>query len=537
MVLRKISLFLNIIVIISLLAGCSNAQASSLWGVPITPTPGKITADATIQPSSTIEPTQTALPTLTATPAKTITPFSSLPFQPDDGNPPTTPQATLPPINKSGPMDSYLTQSGDTLRILERRFDIPIDLFQSPVVLPEPETLMAPGILILIPRRQFTTERTPGERLMPDSEFINGPSTIDFNTDDYVGLKHGALAQYREYIISGGWLTGPMAIQRIADENSLSPRMLLAIVEYESNWVLSKPDQYATDDYPLGNQDYIYRKLFRQLMWASGELSKGYYQWRSGNLKELTFQDGSSLRLDPTLNAGTAALQYFFSLRHTREEWEMAVSRDGFYALYTQMFGDPFLRAAKFEPTIPAGLTQPELSLPYEKNKIWAFTSGPHSAWEKEGALAALDFAPGMNEAGCAPTDAWVLAPADGIVVRIDKGVVILDLDGDGLEQTGWNLLFMHISSEDKAQVGDVLKKDDKIGHPSCEGGISTGTHLHFARKYNGEWMLADGPVPFNLDGWVAHNGAYPYKGTLTKGDKVITSCTCSDHTTNIIRE
>ena len=38
------------------------------------------------------------------------------------------------------------------------------------------------------------------------------------------------------------------------------------------------------------------------------------------------------------------------------------------------------------------------------------------------------------------------------------------------------------------------------------EGGHVTGTHVHIARKYNGEWIPADG-LAFNLEGWVAHDG------------------------------
>jgi len=115
--------------------------------------------------------------------------------------------------------------------------------------------------------------------------------------------------------------------------------------------------------------------------------------------------------------------------------------------------------------------------------------------------------------------------------------VVILDLDGDGDERTGWVILFLHIASAGKAKTGAVLEKDDKIGHPSCEGGVSTGTHLHLARKYNGEWILADGPLPFDLDGWISRNGVAPYKGTLTKGDKIISASTSGSFETRIIRD
>ncbi len=63
---------------------------------------------------------------------------------------------------------------------------------------------------------------------------------------------------------------------------------------------------------------------------------------------------------------------------------------------------------------------------------------------------------------------------------------------------------------------------NDTIGHPSCEGGVSTGTHLHFARKYNGEWVPANGPIPFALGGWRAVAGKKPYEGLLVRGDKTI---------------
>jgi hypothetical protein len=46
---------------------------------------------------------------------------------------------------------------------------------------------------------------------------------------------------------------------------------------------------------------------------------------------------------------------------------------------------------------------------------------------------------------------------------------------------------------------------------------MATGTHVHVARKYNGEWIPAGGPLPFTLSGWQAHAGGEPYLGTLTR--------------------
>jgi LasA protease len=116
-----------------------------------------------------------------------------------------------------------------------------------------------------------------------------------------------------------------------------------------------------------------------------------------------------------------------------------------------------------------------------------------------------------------------VVAAATGLIVRAEGGAIVEDLDGDGNEQTGWNILYMHINGM-AVKAGDWVETSDYLGHPSCEGGIATGTHMHIARKYNGEWISADGPLPFVLSGWTVHAGSKPYIGTMTRGNDTVTS-------------
>ena len=120
-------------------------------------------------------------------------------------------------------------------------------------------------------------------------------------------------------------------------------------------------------------------------------------------------------------------------------------------------------------------------------------------------------------------------AIADGLVVRSEYGEIVLDLDGDGEERTGWNIFYLHLATEKRAPAGAVLRAGEPVGFPSCEGGSSTGTHVHIARKYNGEWIPAEGILAFNLEGWIAHNGSQPYLGTLTRNNQVVKACTCSN--------
>lgn len=121
-------------------------------------------------------------------------------------------------------------------------------------------------------------------------------------------------------------------------------------------------------------------------------------------------------------------------------------------------------------------------------------------------------------------------------MVRTGPGLVVVDLDGDGYEQTGWVIIYLHLATKDRIPVGSWVATGDPLGHASCEGGFATGTHLHIARKFNGEWVPADGPLPFNLGGWIAHGGPVAYKGSLTRDGVTIVACTCSSARTFITR-
>ncbi len=505
-----------------LLSACG---VPSLWGAYSTPTPeGARHLMAAAQQPVLATPTVRveASPTLTYTPVPR--------------------KATPTAITKtffagtSKPTLLYYSQSGDTLEVVASHFGVKVNEITASVTLPEKNLLLNPGTLLVIPDR--LEETTPNEQILPDSEFVFSATAIDFDTIDYVTNAGGYLSEYREYLGSTGWTTGAEGIARHAEENALNPRMLVALAEYESGWVLGQPSNLSQTDYPLGYIHPRHHDMFRQMMLAVQDLAVGYYGWRDGTLTELTFPDGTTKRIAPDLNAGSVAIQYYFSLKLDPEHWAQAVDpRVGFPALYTEMFGDPWARAQIVEPLFPPGLKQPKLVLPFEPNREWSYTGGPHSAWEHEGAIAAIDFAPATDSSGCVETEKWVVASAPGLVVRSDRGIVMLDLDGDGHEQTGWSLLYLHIATEGRVPLGTWVETDDRLGKPSCEGGVSTGTHLHFVRKYNGEWILADGPIPFDLDGWIAHNGDVKYEGTLTRGDETITASPVGELWATIFRD
>jgi murein DD-endopeptidase MepM/ murein hydrolase activator NlpD len=359
---------------------------------------------------------------------------------------------------------------------------------------------------------------------MPDSEVIYSPSAIDFDTQTYIHNSNGYLSTYSEYLGSTGNTSGSEIVQRVASEYSVNPRLLLALLEIKSHWVLGQPAAQADNDYPLGLVDPSQKLLEPQLAWAADTLCQGYYGWREGRLIELTFPDKTKLRLAPDLNAGSVALLYFFTQFDNLAQLttDVYATSGSLPALEESMFGSPWMRAENVEPLFPNDLAQPVMNLPFANGQLWSFSNGPHPAWGLAGPHAALDFAPSSDQHGCVKSDFWVLAIAPGVVVRSEIADVIVDLDGDGYESTGWDILYQHISAASRIPAGTRVAVGDKIGHPSCEGGPATGTHTHIARKYNGEWIEAGEPLPFVLSGWEAHLGDKPLEGSLTRGDDTV---------------
>jgi hypothetical protein len=332
-----------------------------------------------------------------------------------------------------------------------------------------------------------------------------------------VQQEGGYLANYSENV-SGETLSGAEIITRVAQNYSVNPRLLLAILEHQGGWVTKVSP--SSLDYPVGLQDAYHQGLYLQLTWTADTLNRGYYLWRVNAISTWVLADGNVVPIAPTINAGTAGVQAFFAKLDDMFTWQGNTTAFGLFQTYFFLFGNPFDFAV--EPLVPANLKQPAMQLPFEPGKTWSFTGGPHGGWDNGSAWAALDFGPPGEVAGCVSSNEWVVAVADGWIVRTGDGAVMQDLDGDGVEQTGWDVFYMHIESRDRVQPQTYVYAGEHIGHPSCEGGFSNGTHVHLARKYNGEWIPADGSLPFQLEGWVSSGNGIEYDGFLTKGDQVV---------------
>lgn len=453
-------------------------------------------------------PTRTAGPTPTRAPLKILIPTHN-PDAPLVTPTPDLPR-TLPTPRKAA--DQYVVQAGDTLGSVAQAYGISVAELEQQNNLTD-SSVLSIGQTLNIPVGSLAA---PGSafKVIPDSELVYGPASAQFDVSAFAQSQNGFLSTYTEDV-NEETLTGAQVVDLVAQSFSVNPRLLLALLEYRSRWVTSTKPAASTLEYPLGFVEPNHTGLYHQLSWAANELSRGFYLWRINAIGQWVLGDGSIVPVDPSINAGTAGVQAMFSILDDRQTWDTDVTAYGLFQTYFFMFGNPFDRA--LEPLLPANLSQPRMDWPFSPDSRWAFTGGPHEAWTSGTAWAALDFAP-SDVSGCAMSEEWVTAVANGFIVRAADGAVIEDLDGDAYEQTGWDVLYMHMAAQDRVQAGAYVLTGDRIGHPSCEGGVANAAHLHLARKYNGEWIPADGPLPFVLSGWKSSGDGIEYDGFLKRG-------------------
>ena len=414
---------------------------------------------------------------------------------------------------------AYTAQTGDTLPAIAAHFNTSVqEILQANPNIPPNTTTLPPGMPMKVPIYYAPFWGSPF-KILPDPLFVYGPSASDFDLDAFLArYPNGWLMHYHEYA-ARATRSGPEIVTYIARAYSIDPRLLLALLEYQAGALTHPTLPPDKAQYPLGYEDPKHHGLFLQLNYAANLLNNGYYSWRIGALPLFLLRDGTEVRPDPWQNAATVALQNYFAQMLPANMYHEAVSPRGFFRLYAFLFGDPWQNPPP--PHIPPNLHQPPMKLPFPKGEIWVFTGAPHTGWGLGQPFAALDFAP-RGSSGCQASDKWAVAVAKGVVARSEYATVMLDLDGDMNEHTGWDVLYFHLADNGRVPEGTVLNEGDPIGHPSCEGGRTTGTHVHVARKYNGEWIVAYGVIPFNLEGWIPETTGTAYHGDLRRGQGLV---------------
>ena len=154
-----------------------------------------------------------AASTPTSTAAPTYTPFPKHP----EYNP--------------GELVDYVAQAGDTLPALAAHFNTSIAKIRAAnEQIPADATTMPPSMPMKIPIYYLPFWGTQVQ-IVPDSQYVNGPAAVGFDTSAFVSSHPGWLKDYRAYV-EGDNHTGAEIVDIVAINYSVSPRVLLAILDF-----------------------------------------------------------------------------------------------------------------------------------------------------------------------------------------------------------------------------------------------------------------------------------------------------------------
>ena len=414
----------------------------------------------------------------------------------------------------------YVVQPGDTLSGIAVYYNISLQSLLNVNSIQNPD-LLEVGQVLIFP--ESPSSFTPKFQIVPDAKLVYSPSAINFQINTFLASQIGYISVATDTVstrLSDGTeiqevLTAEAIIERVSYEYSIDPRILLTFLEYRAGWLSQLNIADDLRSYPIISSEdsngFDRSGLYKQLSWLSNELNHGYYGWKYRGRNILEFQDGTRLLYDPSLNAGTISLQYALSLNNSVNQWISDVSQEGFISTYQQYFEGAFVNNIQL---IPSPLIQPSLTLPFPQGDIWRFTGGFHGGWGGGSAWASVDFAPPDDRQDgdpfCYISEFPITAVSSGVIARATGGALVLDIDGDGYESSGWTILYLHMTIDPSITVGQAVQAGDILGNASCHGGFSSATHLHIARRYNGEWIPADcincsqqDPIPpFLMSNW-----------------------------------
>ncbi len=323
-----------------------------------------------------------------------------------------------------------------------------------------------------------------------NSRLVYSPEEmINLDLDRFIERSAPHLAPYRE------------TLSHWSAYASISPKIVLSLVEMQSK-MISDPTKLEST---VSDPDDSKRPLGALIAKAgfSDQLRDGLSQLAGSFYAYPTNTDDLPLR-GRDAGAATAALI------------ELLGSPDALARLLT-VYSDLFPNAPDLSQPTPGArfhdkATAPApnfLQLPYGIGLSWIFNGSHTFIGNNQGPPSSLDFSRNWPGWGANTSNDWVVAAHGGTVIIHSS--CFAEVIGAG----GWSTSYYHL---DNIAVGNgqTVQGNQRVANYAnnqaqalCGGGSSTGPHIHFSLRRNGEFTSLAG---VSLSGFVVHPGNFDYQ-------------------------
>ena len=315
---------------------------------------------------------------------------------------------------------------------------------------------------------------------------------FNFDIEAYLASQAPHLLPYAEVI--SHW----------AGYSSISPRVLLTLLEQQSSLVTQPQKNPAIFNRPFGELSDK-EGFAEQLQDIANQLAnRVYVQDRTDGAAEFAGINKSTFALDMLF-----ATSHLTSIRSTKELQQADEIRAQFTKLYYQLFQLDFqpLEALPEPSEIQTQAPNGFLQFPFPLGQSWHI-GGAHTntGWGNY-PLSSLDMSRGGGW-GSNQSNVWVAASAAGQFKRHSSCFAEI------VHANGWSTTYYHLMNIQYA-TGANINRNTRIANPAhtrgqalCNGGSSTGPHLHWSLKRYGQWYHLNGAY---LSGWRITAQGYSY--------------------------
>lgn len=359
------------------------------------------------------------------------------------------------------------------------------------------------------PEFSFTTQEL--QRLAPSSirlpfsneMFLYGQDAEAFDLEGYLAVNAPFLRGKKELIAH--W----------SGYYSISPKVLLTLMELQSGLISAPSEAKLRTPFAGLSKKRGFEKQLRDVL---SQLSQRFYGFESYQRNRARLAE-KALSTDPgTLNGATAAI--LGVLQRPSENpaaLNQAASLQQFTRRFSQLFNVSIEQMYKFEPSEQAGITAAAIppstmmQLPWYQGYSWK-SNGAHSHTGSGAPYSSIDVSydwPGWG----AQTYSVVAAHSGRVTVFSRCQLRVTNANG-------WATNYYHMDGV-RVSNGETVMNDTKLGVYAsnrntalCQGGSSTGPHLHFSLLYNGRYVSLQG---VNLGSFRVNVGAYNYDNACSR--------------------
>ncbi|WP_340679943.1 pre-peptidase C-terminal domain-containing protein [Paraglaciecola sp.] len=338
--------------------------------------------------------------------------------------------------------------------------------------------------------------KTLGDQGISKMNFVYSyDEMLNFDISDYLAQNAPHLLPYAE------------SISHYSGRSSISPKVFITLLELQTQ-AISNADSYqhaAKKPFAMLSNKSGFNK---QLDDISTRLANAFYAGHSYletgiNAKQTTDADAYKALRSILSNQNVSLLAD-----------DLAVNVQSFATHFKQLFPEAgtnvtsTARSADEEKVLLLPSTT-LLQLPYPEGDTWTYGGSHTHTGSGSYPQSSLDLNNGGNW-GSDLSNLWVTAAAAGQVVRHSSCQIEIIHSG------GWSTNYYHLSNIN-VNHGATIDRDTAIANYAsnksqalCQGGSSSGPHVHFSLKKDGQYYHLNG---VSLSGYEVHTGRDSYDG------------------------